>query len=466
MRRAQSNRGPFRSIRCRVVRDSGLLLALLLAACHTGLAAGPGPAECGSRGSEPRFDAPRPVGAVASQVTVELVASTAWLQAKLESEVPVALAQGEQSAGIVGRVRFGVRRGSFEIALSEHNLVVTTPVDADVTVCKPIVGFCPVLGRCHPRLAVTATVPVVLDEHFGIGPSQVATELLRGCRILGLDVSTEVARRAAQEASAVKRRIDRLRPDLKPWVERGWGRAHDPVLLGPLGCLQLRPEGIAQQAPELRDGLLSTALTVSGSLSLDPTCPEPSDSANPPDPPPELTVTEQTPQTRLELPMRVGWDAVSSELGRALAAGKHELTVTGVRASGVAERGHARMLVALTVKGACDKVWMTAKPWRDAANNQVRLDDVRVVSGFEGGMDPEQLALLAERVTNEAAIIVPFDPKNVQSALPGLVEHGLDLPKDMSVDFDLKPTEGRVLLDSEALVPVAGLQGRVAVRLQ
>ncbi|MBN1610174.1 MAG: DUF4403 family protein [Polyangiaceae bacterium] len=450
----------------RALRNGALLLGLLLGACRTGPASGPSPAECTSRGSEPRFDVPSPVGAVPSEVTVELVASTAWLEAKLESEVPVVLAQGEQSAGIAGRVRFGVRRGSFDIALAERDLVVTTPVDANVTVCKPIAGFCPVLGRCAPRLAVTATVPVVLDEHYGIGSSKVTTQLVRGCRILGLDVSGEVARRAAQEASGVKRRIDKLRPDLRPWVQRGWERAHQPISLGLLGCLRLRPEGITQRAPELREGLLSTALTVSGSLSLDPTCPERSDSADPPDPPPELRLTEQARETRLELPIRVRWDTVSGELGRALAAGKHELTVTGVHAGGVAERGAARVLVALTVTGACDKVWMTAEPLLDTAENQVRLRDIRAVSGFEGGMDPEQLERLGRRLKSTAAISVAFDPKNVQAALPGLVEHSLDLPEGMSVDFDLKPTEGRVLLDSDGLVPVLGLKGRVMVRLR
>jgi hypothetical protein len=457
---------PPRSIPWRVIRD-GSWLALFLGACHTGPAARPSPAQCTSRGSEPRFDAPRPVRAVASQVTVDLVASTGWLKARLEQEVPVRLAQGEQSAGIAGRVHFGVRRGSFDITLSETNLVVTTPVHADVTVCKPVVGFCPVLGRCYPSLAVTATVPIVLDEHYEIGPSTVETQLVRGCRILGFDVSGEVARRAAQEASGVKRRIDRLRPNLKPWVERGWQHAHNPISLGPLGCLRLRPERVSQRTPELRDGLLSTALTVSGSLSLERTCPESSDSADPPEPPPELALTEQSTETRVELPMRVGWDTVSSELSRALTTGKHELSVTDVRARAVATgEGDARVLVALNVKGACDKVWMTARPWLDGATNQARLDDIRPVSGFEGGLDPEQLALLAGRVKNDAAISVPFDPKNVQAALPGLVEQGLDLPTGMSVDFDLKPTAGRVLADEDALVPVVGLQGRVAVRLR
>jgi hypothetical protein len=70
------------------------------------------------------------------------------------------------------------------------------------------------------------------------------------------------------------------------------------------------------------------------------------------------------------------------------------------------------------------------------------------------------------RGTDTAAIGVAFDPKNIRAALPGLVEHSLDLPKDMSVDFDLKPTEGRVPLDNDGLVPVVGLKGRVTVRLQ
>jgi hypothetical protein len=450
----------------RAIRAHRPLVALLLAACHSGAATGPGPAECTRRGSEPRFDTPSPVGTIPSEVTVDLVASTDWLKTQLEREVPVALAQGEQSAGIAGRVRFGVRRGSFDIALSEHDLVVTTPVDADVTVCKPIAGFCPVLGRCHPSLAVAATLPIVLDEHYGIGASQVQTRLVRGCRILGLDVSGEVARRAAEEASAVKRRIDRLRPDLGPWVERGWKRAQQPISLGPLGCLRLRPEGISQRAPELREGLLSTALTVSGSLLLEQTCPERSDSAELPASPPELRLTEQPSETRLELPMRIGWETVSSELSRDLTPGEHEPRVTGVRAKAAAERGYARVLVALTVQGACDKVWMMAEPRFDSTGSQVRLDEIRPVAGFEGGMDPEQLARLVERVRKEAAIAVSLDPKNVQAALPGLVEQGLDLPKDVRVDFDLKPTRARVLLDRDGLVPVVGLEGRVAVRLQ
>lgn len=418
------------------------------------------------RGMEPHFDVPDPVQPVPSQVTVELTASTAWLTAQLESQVPVALAQGEQSAGIAGKVRFGVRRGSFDIALSEHNVVVTTPVDADVTVCKPIAGFCPVLGRCYPRLAVTATVPVVLDEKYEVGASNVETKLVRGCKILGLEVSGEVTRRAAQEAAGVKRRIDRLRPEIRPWVERGWERAQQPISLGLLGCLRIRPEGIAQRAPELRDGVLSTAVTVSGSLSLEQTCPGQPDPPDTPDPPPALAVTRETSSTQVELPVRVTWETVSSELGRALSAGKQEPAVTGVRARAVVERGDARVLVALTVKGACDTVWMTAKPSLDGKQNQVRLDDVRATSGFEGGLDLDQLGTLAAQLKSSAAIRVPFDPRNVQAALRPLLEHGVTLPTGMNVELDLVPTEGRVLLDKHALVPIVGLRGRVAVRMR
>jgi hypothetical protein len=289
---------------------------------------------------------------------------------------------------------------------------------------------------------------------------------VRGCKILGLDVSGEVARQAAEEAAGVKRRIDRMRPKIRPWVDRGWERAQQPISLGLLGCLRIRPEGIAQRAPELRDGVLSTAVTVSGSLALEQTCPEQPDPPDPPAPPPGLAVTNETSETELELPIRVSWETASSELGRALIAGKHEPAVTGARARGVVEQGSARVLVALTVKGACDTVWMTAKPWLDGKQNQVRLDDVRAVSGFEGGMDPEQLSKVAVHLTSAASIGVPFDPKNVQAALPALLEHGVTLPAGVNVELDLVPTEGSVLLDSDALVPVVGLRGRVAVRLQ
>jgi hypothetical protein len=438
-------------------------LLCLVSACRKEPAVSPAPDVCGTAAGEPVFESPRPVGAVPSQVTIEVLAATSWLKSQIESEVPTQLAEGEQSVGVPGRVSYKVHRGAFGFDLAGSSLVVSTPVTADVSLCKPIAGFCPVLGRCSPNLSVTATVPLVLDESCRIGKTEVRTELVRGCRILGFDVSEEVSSRAAKEARKVERQIESMRARLQPGLEMGWELLRQPLTLGSLGCLQIRPERALQRTPKLEKGTLSTAVTLEGTLTLAPTC---TNLAKVAKTSPRWEVSPQVPETHVQVPVPISWANTITELTRTIASSHATFSVKSLRARGVMEEGKPRVLLGLEVPGVCRTVWMTAQPRQAAEGRQVRLSDARPVLGYTGDMEVGQLQLLVEQVQTQAAIAVPVDVKRVRDQLLRLVDSAGRPPAGTKLEIAVLPSEGTVLVDDQGLVPVLGLTGKIRVKLQ
>lgn len=440
------------------------MLGLSLAsACRKEPAVSPPPVACGAAIGEPGFERPGPLGAVRSQVTVEVAAKTSWISSRLESEVPPLLGEGQRSIGVPGRVTYRVHRGAFGFDLSGSRLVVSTPVTADVSLCKPIAGFCPTLGRCSPTLAVAATVPVVLGESFQVGKTEVRTELVRGCRILGVDASAEVESQAARETRKVEREIERVRSHLQRELLTGLEALQQPLSLGSNGCLRIRPERALQRTPRLEKGMFTTALTLEGTLAVEPSCANP---AHGDQSAPKLSVAKQVPETHVQVPVPISWAVALPELTRTIGSKGGAFTVMSLRARGVKEQGQPRVLLGLEVQGVCGTVWMTARPTVAAEGRAVRLSDTRPVSSYTGDLVAAQLKSLVEQVQGRARVSVPGDILRIRDGLLGSVDPAATSLAGMKLDFTVAPTYDPVLVDDQGLVLVLGLKGRIRVNLQ
>lgn len=451
-----------------------LLALATMAACERRRAAEPaGGGACSVRLPDEDAELPEPPAAELpkSHISVGVQLAVDRLRRELGRHVPATLASARgQDIGAAGEVSYRVRRGGFDVRLDGDRLLVSTPVTADVEVCKPLGPFCPTYGRCSPRLVSTASVPLLLDGDYAVGKSRVSIALTKPCVIAGMDVSSEIRRMAHAQAGGVQRRIDGAAPELRPMVEAAWKQLFVPVALGASTCLRIAPERLAQSRPALANGTLSSRLAVIGALRVDAPCDL--KSADTPTPLPALAVDDALPaDVALEVPMRIDWSEVGAELTRSLAT---QQSATGLRVAKTTARGSrvdGRAVIALdvTVDGTtCGQARLLAEPRWDAEASRVRLTNVSLAPG-----QPERSRLLAgsgidRLVTERAAIALPLDVSGAPTALEGLVERlAKERPDGVDVTVEVQPARvDRVLVAPEGLVPVASFRGGAAVRVR
>lgn len=405
-----------------------------------------------------------------SHISVGLEVAVDRLKRELGRQVPTTLARASrQDIGSPGEVTYVVKRGGFDVKLDGDRLRVSTPISADVEVCKPLGPFCPTYGRCAPQLLSTASLPIVLGKDYEVGASQVSVSLTKPCVIAGMDVSPEIRKMANQQAGGVQRRINGSVPPLRPSVEAGWKQLFVPVALGASTCLRITPDRLAQAWPTLHDGTLSARIAVSGALRVDQPCDL--KTAETPTPLPALVVDDELPKdVALELPMQISWAETSSELSRSLKADASKpLRVSQVRAHGTTIDGKGTLALDVTIEGStCGEARLLADPvWNEKAS-RLELTRVRLAPGQAKRAALLDGAGLEQLVGERAAIALPVDVTATPTALESLVERlTRERPEGIDVEVDVQPARiDRVLIDPAGLVPVASFRGKATIRVR
>lgn len=421
------------------------------------------PPRCDESGSIPELVLAPAVGSVTSRVTVEAQAEKAWLERQVADRIPLELGRGRQRLGLPGRVEYSLRRGAPRLDLEDERLVLGVPVEAEIAVCKPIAGFCPVYGRCSPRLFATVSVPLRLTKDYEVGRSAVDTSMTRGCRIAVFNADREVASRASQQAAELKREIDRGLPSVRPFVEWGWRALHARLDLGPMGCLLTSPKTLSQSQPQLSNGVLSTSVALTGTVALERACPP---KAAAPLDLPELTFTSAPEPTLVELPLALPWSVVGREVEVALSSGPLGSSVKRVAAHGALVGGEPRVVLELHLVGSCGALWLTAVPDLDPETNRVRLHDIGLLPGTQSPATASRLKAIQAELASSVALGVLVSPRHAVGLIEERLRRELSRAQDVPVSLEahLEPTPGRVLLDSQHLVPVVGIVGRLIVR--
>ncbi len=458
---------------CRSVpRFLASVAAALAVACGAGShgASSTGDGVCSVRlaPTTPAFTDAPVVEAPESRIAVDVRVAVARLKSELSRHVPVVLAQANRrDVGTPGQATYVVRRGDFNVRLDADQLVVENPVSVELAVCKPFGPLCPTYGRCSPRLSSSVRVPLLFDGRYQLGASRVDVGVTRGCVLtpIGVDVTPELQRMAGQQAGGVKRQIDRSLPSVRPEVQAVWHLLHSPVSIGNTLCARIAPERLVQQRPTLQGGVLSSRLAAYGRIGVEDPC-STKDAVESPLPAPDVR-SDVPAGVALDVPIRIDWDDVSAALTRSLAAPASDGATRIVRAQarGALVAGRPVVALALTVEGrACGDVWVVAEPWYDAQSSRVRLRRVAFAPDRQPEVDPGLPAVVERR----AAIALPVDLGAAPASLENLVKSLIgDRPAGVDVRFQVKPPSvERVLVDKDALVPVASLRGSAIVEVK
>lgn len=456
-------------------RAAFVLTALALAGCPRSPAGtgpeGAGATECSVRLADVQLEAqaPEPLPEQRSRIGVEVHAELAALERALAKEVPVTLAAEQRKpVGAPGEVSYVVRRGRIGIGLDAERLTVQVPVEVEAEVCKPLGPFCPTYGRCSPRLAAVASVPLLLNEGYEIGKSRVSIAVTRPCTIAGVDATPQIRQQANRQIGNVQGRIDASMPEIRPSVAGVWELLHHPIALSTSTCLRIQPDRITQQRPKLRDGALVSQLGAEGTLRIQDPC-EPNVAVKAPPLPRLVTSDDGARGIELRVPVRASWVDVSAQLTRSLgtkAAQGGETRVVKLEARGA--RSGSRDLVALraTLAGAaCGDLGLLAEPWFDEQPGRVRLRRLAVAPGT-----PElpNLAALLALIERQASAALPVDVASGPAALTGLVQSfGKDLPEGVEIDSEMKKSVvERVHPEQDGLVALAIFAGHATFRVR
>ncbi len=415
------------------------------------------PAAC-EESMGPVLRVPTPVARPVSRISAELRVPVSGLERLLESRVPLELAKGHRNIGLPGRLSYAIRRGPFAIALDGADLVVTTPVAGKLSLCKPIAGFCPVYGRCAPRLQPMVRVPLRLTDAYEFESSNVAVPLVEGCRIGGFSADGQIRARARDEAATIQRQIEEARPKLRPFVDAILASLREPLSLGPFVCLSAKPGRMVQGQPTLVDRTLSMRFAVDGYLELERECRTVAAKENglPP-----LTSGEVPRDSIVRLPLRLDWSELAREVKVQIAHQKTGLRVRTLKAIGANVGGRSLVVFTADLADHCGNVWLSAEAHVRAATSRLHLSDITVLDASL----PQPAVAKLHRALRDVEVPLPVDLRILHALLEKHLNElvATHANGELSVDWSLQPLEGKVLIEEASALVVLVARGRAVI---
>ncbi len=385
------------------------------------------PIVCAVRIDEPTLPAPTPPALPeipASEIVVGISLDTATLTRRLGEEVPPRVAQGRNvDAGVAGRLSFRIDRSPFSVAIRGRNLVISTQLDGQADLCKPLGPLgCVHYAACSPRALATASIPLSLGPAYRPGPASVHIQVTRPCEIGGIDASAHMQREAHKQARRIEARVNALLPSFAKDAQALWNAMGVHVPLGIDSRLRINPSHVVE-GPAHDDGSsLTIPLGVRADLRIEPRQGERDDPG--PIPPPRFE-PELPPAVQLHVPIEVDVAGIDASLSRSVRDVSDGAAPQILSVRSQPDADGLRLL--LSVKGySCGTVAFRATPVFDEGSGRVRLSgvapmasEVSRVGTIDRGLD---LARIARAVEARASIPLPVDPSTIPLGLERAVE--------------------------------------------
>jgi hypothetical protein len=286
--------------------------------------------------------APKPVAAPVSRLGVEVRVPIETIDEALRAQVPATVAQANrQPVGAAGRATYTVTRGKASYDVKGDDLIVTLPLNAEISVCKPIGSLCIGYGRCSPRFNVTTQLPLRLDARGKASGMKMEVVADRACRIAGVDVTPRLLSEARDQADSVRKDIARHWKLPEGALDQAWAKLRTPLPAGPGACLRLDPERLIQHEPKREADALVWRASLEGRAEMSTCSDKTQDPASAEKSRPVLeTGPADVWPPNFEPLVEVPWTDVTSELMRALTSGSPGRTrVTSVEATATGTLG-------------------------------------------------------------------------------------------------------------------------------
>jgi hypothetical protein len=424
---------------------------------------------CAVRIEEPTLPPPSPPALPeipASEIVVGISLDTATLTRRLGEEVPPRVAHGRNvDAGVAGRLSFRIDRSPFSVAIRGRNLVISTQLDGQADLCKPLGPLgCVHYAECSPRALATASIPLSLGPAYRPGPASVHIQVTRPCEIGGVDASAHMQKEAHRQARRLEARVNALLPSFAKDAQALWNAMGVHVPLGIDSRLRISPSHVVE-GPARDDGSsLTIPLGVRADLRIEPRQGERDDPG--PIPPPRFE-PELPSAVQLHVPIEVDVAGIDASLSRSVRDVSDDAPkILSVRSQPDADG--LRLL--LSVKGySCGTVAFRATPVFHEGSGRLRLSEVAPLSSEVArvkAIDPDlDLVRIARAVEARASIPLPVDPSTIPLGLERAVE--LLAPKQgPEVRLQVRDATVRsVTVTPQGVAVIVHLQGQAHVVL-
>lgn len=439
------------------------LASALVAGCGAGGSSGPAEPAAGQcsvqLSATPPMPEPLPFEPPSSRLVVVAGAEVRAIQRELEKRIPVVLDTARRRpVGAPGLVTYTVKRGPFDVRVDGSRIVVSTPVNASISVCKPLGPFCPTYGRCNPRFVAEVSVPFELTNDYDIGKSRAGMSTARRCVIAGFDATPEIERISRQQMGAIQARVDREIRPLRSDVSLGWRFLHVPVALDADTCFRARPRELVYGSPKLEDGDLKLALGADLTVAIEQPC-APDDPKPSPLPPPRR-VDDLGDGIDVQVPVVVGWERVTADLSRSL-EGKKVGSASIVKVTAHPGGKHPLVLEVGLSGEVCGSVWVEADVEWVREQSRLRPRAVALLPGQSSEIDLDQL----EAVLSAGRMSLPVDAAQAHEQLEARVaELARELPDELLAEVVVEPARvDQVKSSKDGLIPILHLVGQATV---
>lgn len=455
---------------------------------------------CRSQGSSPRppspssacqaitddeWNAPPPTPSPppASHVSVWAFATETWLNEQLDRQQPRRLArEAGRSIGAPGRASYEVTRGRLRLEQRGSQILLSMPVSADISVCKPFGSACLRYGKCEPRFRVEASLDASMSENYDWSPPQLSLRTERKC-VIGMDVTPRLRNEAERELQAVHRRLVASWPDPLTWAQRGMTAVSQPASLGNGSCVRWVSPALRQRSMLVSEVLekapgtghmettrqLSWGAELSGQLLPDDACAsEPSHARETREAelPPLETVPNLPRASLLFLPERLDLNALHTEAAAQLPTNG----TVSIRTLRTYEGGLAALL---QLTGSfCGKLWvqgpLTAETGRLAwaSLEPSSLAALAPLDDAERKRLREQLTLLSSRVSWKLSVDAWARSAEAESWLKGelsSLRSEVDAQGGQLLLEGWKVGKARISFEPEAVLISSPLRAAVSV---
>lgn len=411
----------------------------------------------------------------------------------LSKVTPRTVASGRgQDIGAAGRVDYDVVRSALRLETSSTSLRVSTRLEGDIRVCKPLGPFCARYGTCRPSWQVAFEVPTRFESGIEL-QARTQIQLDKGCVLqpVGYDASGELEKITRGQAANVRRRVARELEATERQLARAWQRLTEPTALPTAGCLRVSDPTLSYSPPMVTDGTLAFAaelratatLTRPSTSAAQTGCEADSEESREPRAPVDLATlpVQVAPDLEPEVDVTLvePWPTNELQLALQQALGKAAVvSIVGGERAGTANELFVALQKANDAQGPAQScaTWVKVEPELDAGklrlvpSNEDRenpsaaekdlvssLSAVRLPlplgstfaapSSAPGSSPNTEAELALERLAPKLAELLPLAREHAE-------QYGLHLEHDLRVRQE-------VLIDAQGLQLVQRLQGRV-----
>ena len=218
--------------------------------------------------SEPEIGQAKDSEIPGSHLWVNVGIPRARIVKQINRLLPQPLAQEkDRPVGAPGRATFKVTHGTPVLRNEKSGIQVRLPVDAEISVCKPIGNGCLRYGECKPAFEARFSFETLWDNNYRLDTPSGSISATKKC-VIGLDVTSRIEKIAQDEVAVVERQMAKQWPDTKGLVRDAWKHLQTPLQIAPATCMHFAPGAVkySQLKVSATDGSVVGALGLDGDL--------------------------------------------------------------------------------------------------------------------------------------------------------------------------------------------------------